>query len=159
VTRVLMVCTGNICRSPLAEALMRAELGRLGVEDIVVSSAGTGAWEGHPASTDALLVGLEHDLDLTPHRARLLTREVVKDADLIFTMARHQRVRVEELGGRGKVHVLGEYVGRAGAEAEVGDPFGANLEVYRATFDQLEPLVKEAVQRLVSERSEQDKRQ
>ncbi|MEJ2238315.1 MAG: hypothetical protein P8X82_08470, partial [Gemmatimonadales bacterium] len=61
--------------------------------------------------------------------------------------------------GRGKVHVLGEYVGRTGAEAEVSDPFGASLEVYRATFDQLEPLVKEAAQRLVSESSEQDKRQ
>jgi len=154
-----MVCTGNICRSPLAEALLRAELARLGAEDTVVSSAGTGAWEGHPASDGALLVGLEHDLDLSEHRARLLTRDVVGDSDIIFTMARHQRVRVEELGGRGRVHVLGEYVGLYGPEAEVNDPFGADLEVYRATFEQLDVFVKQAAQRFVNERSEQDKRQ
>jgi protein-tyrosine-phosphatase len=154
-----MVCTGNICRSPLAEYLMRAELDRIGVDDAVVTSAGTGAWEGSPASEGAYLVGLERDVDLSAHRGRLLTRDVVKEADVIFTMARHQRVRVEELGGKGRVHVLGEYAGRVGEEAEVGDPFGADLEVYRATFDQLDALVRDVAQRLVSERSEQDKGQ
>ncbi len=138
---------------------MRAELDRIGADDAVVSSAGTGAWEGSPASEGAYLVGLEHEVDLSAHRGRLLTRDVVKEADVIFTMARHQRVRVEELGGKGRVHVLGEYAGRVGEEAEVGDPFGADLEVYRATFDQLDALVRDVAQRLVSERSEQDKGQ
>lgn len=149
-----MVCTGNICRSPLAESLMQSELQRLGVDDAAVSSAGTGAWEGAPASEGAYLIGLEHNVDLSHHRARLLTRDLVRESDLILTMARHQRARVEDLGGEGKVYVLGEYAGLTGVEAEVSDPFGADLEVYRETFDQLEGLTEVAAERFVRERSE-----
>ena len=157
-TRILMVCTGNICRSPLAEALMRAKLEDLGVDGTDVSSAGTGAWEGAPASEGAYLVGLEHGVDLSDHRARLLTGALVRESDLIFTMARHQRARVEDLGGEGRVHVLGEYVGRTGAAAEVGDPFGAGLDVYRQTFDQLVEFIDEASERFVRDRGEPDQR-
>lgn len=155
---ILMVCTGNICRSPLAESLMREELGRLGEDHVEVSSAGTGAWEGAPASEGAYLVGLEHGIDLSDHRARLLTSEVVKRADLIFTMARHQRARVEDLGGAGRVHVLGEYAGVTGPEAEVSDPFGAGLDVYRETYDQLADFIAAASRRFTRERGESDTR-
>ena len=77
----------------------------------------------------------------------MLTRDLVRGSDLILTMARHQRARVEDLGGEGKVYVLGEFVGLTGAEAEVGDPFGAGLEVYLETFDQLEGLAAVAAER------------
>jgi protein-tyrosine-phosphatase len=149
--RVLLVCTGNICRSPLAEAIMRRELAELGRDDFEVTSAGTGAWDGAPASEGAYLVALEHGLDLSAHRARLLTRELVQQADIILTMARHHRARVEELGGDGRTYVLGEYAGRSGPEAEISDPFGGELEVYRRTFEELEELIKAAVRRLTAE--------
>jgi protein-tyrosine-phosphatase len=147
--RVVLVCTGNICRSPLAEALLRAALEERGVTDVTVASAGTGAWDGAPASEGAYLVGLERGLDLSGHRARLLTREVVEQSDLILTMARHHRARVQELGGEGKVFVLGEYAGRSPDEGEVSDPFGGDLEVYRQTCVELEQLVHAAADRLV----------
>src|SRR5439155_11684105 len=93
----------------------------------------------------------ERGLDLSAHRARLLTRELVEDADLILTMARHHRARVDELGGESHVFVLGEYAGREGDEAEVSDPFGGNLEVYRDTCAELEALLDTAVERIVKE--------
>src|SRR2546425_7069143 len=84
--RILLVCTGNICRSPLAAALLERALVERGIEGIAVASAGTGAWDGAPVSEGAYLVGLERGLDLSGHRARLLTRELVDGANLILTM-------------------------------------------------------------------------
>src|SRR5574338_590091 len=148
---ILFVCTGNTCRSPLAEALLRHELERRNIESVEVGSAGTGAWDGAPASEGAYLVGLEHGLDLSSHRARLLTRDMVQQAELILTMARHHRARVHELGGEGRTHVLGEYAGGTGPEAEVSDPFGGDLELYRGTYGELDTLIRSVVERLQSE--------
>ena len=156
--RILFVCTGNICRSPLAEALLQRALHERAVEDVSVESAGTGAWDGAPASEGAYLVALERGLDLSGHRARLLTREIVEDAALILTMARHHRARVHELGGEGRVNVLGEYVGKTGEDAEVGDPFGGDLEVYRDTCAELEALIATVADRLAAEARREDRR-
>lgn len=156
IQRVLFVCTGNICRSPLAAALLERALKDRGIEEVTVTSAGTGAWDGAPASEGAYLVGLEHGLDLSGHRARLLTRELVEEADLILTMARHHRARVDELGGEGRVFVLGEYAGK-GAD-EVSDPFGGNIGVYRDTAQELEALTAAVAERLAAESKRGDQR-
>jgi protein-tyrosine-phosphatase len=145
---VLFVCTGNTCRSPMAEGLMREALASRGVDQVTVSSAGTGAWDGAPVSEGAYLVGLEHGLDLSGHRAQLLTRDLVKSADLILTMSAQHRARVAEMGGEDKVRVLGEYVGRDESRAEVSDPFGSDLASYRETYDELQELIGLVVSRL-----------
>lgn len=129
---------------------MRRELAHRGTDGITVQSAGTGAWDGASASEGALLVSLEHELDLSNHRAALLTRELIEETDLILTMARHHRKRVEELGGTGKTFVLGEYAGRSGQDVEVSDPFGSSLDVYRQTYDEIAELIREAVERLIA---------
>jgi protein-tyrosine-phosphatase len=145
---VMFVCTGNTCRSPMAEALLKQALVNRGADQITVSSAGTGAWDGAPISEGAYLVGLEHGLDLSGHRARMLTRELVRSADLILTMSSQHRARVSELGGEDKVHMLGEYAGRDESNAEVSDPFGADLASYRQTYDELEELIDRVVSRV-----------
>jgi protein-tyrosine-phosphatase len=153
VIRILVICTGNTCRSPLAEALLRRQFQERSIEGVTIASAGTGAWDGAPASEGAYLVGLEHGLDLSAHRAQLLTRELVQDADMVFTMARHHRARVEQLGGAGKTHLLGEYAGFSGDDAEVNDPFGGELEGYRETVVDLIAMTAAVADRVVRERS------
>lgn len=145
---VTLVCTGNTCRSPMAARMLQDALQAAGRTDVEVTSAGTGAWEGAPASEGTYLVGLEHGLDLSNHRATLLTREHVERSDLILAMGRTHLARIRELGGGARAHLLGDFAGLSGVEAEIPDPFGGDLEEYRQTFRRLKALVPEVVARL-----------
>lgn len=146
--QVLLVCSGNTCRSPMAEALLRRLLTDAGRPDITVGSAGTAAIDGAPASEGAYLVGLEQGLDLSGHRARLLSPVLLSEADLVLTMSRGHVNRIEQLGGAQHVFLLGEYAGLGGASAEVRDPYGSDVEQYRATLAQLRVMLAAVRDRL-----------
>lgn len=149
--RILFVCSGNTCRSPTAEALMRREAAARHLEGVLVASAGTGAVDGAPASEGAYLVGLEHGLDLSGHRSRALTPELLRSADLVLTMGRSHLGAVRAMGAGDRAHLLGDFAdGRTGAN-DVSDPFGADLDQYRRTYDELETLVVRVLDRLVAQ--------
>ena len=151
--RLLFVCTGNTCRSPLAEAIARQIAEERGLDDIVVESAGTAAWEGTSASDAALLVGMERSLDVGRHRAREVTAALVAEQDLILAMGPHHVERIEQLGGRGKTYLLTNYASRGASDRSVSDPFGGDLEVYRSTVDELEREIRRVFDRIAAERA------
>lgn len=115
-------------------------------------SAGTNANHGSPASDGALLVALEQGIDLNSHRAQALTPELVQWSDVILVMGAHHRDRAEALGGEGKAHLLTSYASRGESARPVADPFGGDLPVYRATFDELLQEIGEVLDRITSER-------
>src|SRR2546430_8637038 len=119
--RLLFVCSGHTCRSPLAEAIARREAIDRGLSDLEIGSAGTSAWDGAPASDGALLVGLERRVDLSEHRSRQITRAIVEDSDVILAMGPPHLEHIEELGGAGKAYLLTAYASRGESDRPVGD--------------------------------------
>lgn len=145
--RILFVCTGNTCRSPMAEAIARREVERRGWSFVEVESAGVAAHPGYPASPDAVAVSAEAGIRLEPHRSRRISADLVDRADLVLVMGHSHLAELRATGLGERAHLLAEFAsGEAGAS--LADPYGAPREVYQETFQQLEQLVSAALDRV-----------
>src|SRR5262245_37161386 len=149
--KVVLVCAGNICRSPMAEALFRHHAAfHASLQDVGVSSAGLIAMDGLRAAELADQVLRDRPgPSLSRHRARRL--KTTEPADLVLTLDRWVHTRVLKLGLVGRVEMLGDYAGFKGEE--VADPYDGPLEGYQTAVEVIERLVKASVARLARERS------
>ena len=136
---VVFVCTGNTCRSPMAEFLGRRMFGA-GIE---VRSAGVGASPGTPASNHAQFVVADRGGDLGGHQSRPLDRALLDRADLVITMTRQHRAAVLALAS-GRQEDVFTLASLAGTDGEVADPFGGSLEDYERTCEQIQRLLEAA---------------
>jgi protein-tyrosine phosphatase len=172
---ILVVCTGNTCRSPMAEVLLRHHLAAAGV-DLAVESAGTLGWGDRPATDKAVAVMAEHGVDLSGHVSRRMDTAMVNAADLVVAMTRVHAwaVVAREADAAERTFLLdeavrlGTAVGPRGhedlaawvaeldrrrppdrplghAREEVADPAGEDLATYRATAARLDRSIRRLV--------------
>ncbi len=149
---LLFVCTGNTCRSPMAQGLALQMLEDRGWSQVEARSAGVAAPEGSPASEGALRAAARHGIDLASHRSTQLTPDLVDWADLILTMSVGHLALVEVFGGKRKAELItrfgGDPEGTVAARSGVLDPIGGDETVYEQTFEQLRELVNRILDHL-----------
>ena len=146
---ILIVCTANICRSPMTEVLLREKLETAGVAgEWRIRSAGTWAQDGLPASEHGVTVMRERGLNLEGHRSQEVDADLIEQSDLVLTMtAGHaEALRAEFPTHAGKIFLLTQM---AGPPYDVRDPYGGPVEAYRSTAQELERLIDGGLEKMI----------
>lgn len=146
---VLFVCSGNTCRSPMAEGLFNHAAERAGLK-WRASSAGLFVMPGSQVSENSVAALSEQGIDISAHKPAQLTPELVDSADLVLTMSdTHRRIIAGMISGAAdKVFTLGVYAGTA---EEISDPFGGDKERYRNCMHEIKRCVDAVIERLVEQ--------
>lgn len=136
-TKLLFVCTGNTCRSAMAEGIMKYILKKRKRDDIQVYSAGLCAIPNGRVSDEAIEAVKIDGIDIENHRSTPITKDILDNADLIITMAKSHKdaILMKFPYMKGKVYMLKEYA--YGVNEDILDPFGGDLEVYIRTKDEI----------------------
>jgi protein-tyrosine phosphatase len=135
---VLFVCSGNLCRSPTAEHVLKRLLEERGIDRVRVSSTGTVAIPGNPVAPLAKKIALDHGIDIGDQKTVTLNEEWIRWADRILIMQPNHRERVlwKDPTADPKIELLADYFPENKIE-EILDPYGQEEEAYRVSFDQI----------------------
>lgn len=138
---ILVVCTGNICRSPIGERMLRKAK-----PNIIIDSAGVGALVDHPADKSAFHISEKYGLDLSDHKAQQFTSMLGRQYDLILVMEKHHIEQVTKMApeARGKTMLIGHWLGGR----EIPDPYRQSLEAFEFVYKLLDQSCEAWVRKL-----------
>ncbi|WP_342664046.1 low molecular weight protein arginine phosphatase [Peribacillus kribbensis] len=142
---ILFVCTGNTCRSPMAEAILK----NMNLPEVEVRSAGVFAMDGQEASKHTRLVLDENSIE-HHHTSKQIDEHDLKWADYVLTMTEGHKATllINYPNAAGKTFTLKEFAGEDKNNSDIVDPFGGSADIYRETFSELQSIIKGIVHRL-----------
>lgn len=153
---ILIVCTANVCRSPVAEALLRNRLTKMGLDEWEVGSAGTWAYPGQRAAEFSIQLMGEQGLDIEQHASRMVADSLLSTTDLVLCMeiGHAEALRAEFPKERHKIYLLTEMSDR---HYSVKDPYGGPLEAYQGMVAEVATLIDEGMPRIIDLASANEK--
>ena len=147
---LLFVCTGNSCRSPMAEAILKQIASEKNIDGLHIHSAGTHPPVGHPPTAFTIHVMSEHSINIKKHKARLISSKMLDESNLILVMEEAHLDYIRELmpAAASKSYLLSSF-GERGCGEEIPDPIGRNLDFYREVRNILESEIVRIIPSIV----------
>ncbi len=145
---ILIVCTANVCRSPVAEAVLRDRLKKIGTDDWELGSAGTWAYPGQSAAEFSIQLMAEQGLDIEDHASQIISGKLLSNSDLVLCMelGHVEALRAEFPDERAKIYLITEMSDR---HYSVVDPYGGPLNSYEDMVEEVTMLIEEGMDRIV----------
>ena len=153
---IVIVCTGNTCRSPMAEAILKDILVKRGerIEEFNITSAGISTIDGLDASKHSISALKEMNIDLKEHKSQLLTLDLIEKADLILTMTKsHKHIILNSVPQfSNKVFTLKEFADEG--EIDILDPYGGSLEIYKVTAKDIQNTTNKIIDKILQKKKD-----